>query len=375
MPNLTWVSSGYGWFALVVPILVAAPGYFGGDLSFGGLMMVVGAFNQVQQSLRWFVDHVSQIADWRATLLRVTALRDALLAIETLGEEAGRIDRVADPDGNLVLEDLTIALADGRAALEEARIEVRPGERVLIVGAQGAGKSALFRAIAGLWPCGTGTVRLPPEGEIMFMPDRPYLPLGTLAAAVCYPSEPGCLDEAAVGAALERVDLGHLLPALGREDRWDKVLGLDEQQRLAFARLLLQAPRWVVMDDAMDALEPAQRRRMLSIFEQELASYRGGPDRACARPGRLLSPDAPAGPGLERRAPALAPTPGQGAGPGRGRLLRNADRCPSRTTSTMTPCSTWCSGRRSATSGTSPIRAAVWRASAATCAPSMAWRS
>ena len=93
-------------------------------------MMVVGAFNQVQQALRWFVDHVSQIADWRATLLRVTALRDALLAIETLGEEAGRIDRVADPDGNLVLEDLTIALADGRAALEEARIEVRPGERV-----------------------------------------------------------------------------------------------------------------------------------------------------------------------------------------------------------------------------------------------------
>ncbi len=285
LANLTWVTSGYGWFALVVPILVAAPGYFGGDLSFGGLMMVVGAFNQVQQSLRWFVDNVSQIADWRATLLRVTALRDALLAIDTLGEEAGRIRRIKDAAGNLVLEDLTIALADGRAALDRPLVEVKPGERVLIVGAPGAGKSALFRALAGLWPCGTGTVRLPPPGEVMFMPDRPYLPLGTLGAAVCYPSAPGCLDEAAVRAALERVELGRLLPSLGREDRWDKVLSLDEQQRLAFARLLLQAPRWVVLDDAMDALEPAQRRLMLSIFEQELAGT------AVVRIARAPDPD------------------------------------------------------------------------------------
>ena len=119
LARLTWISSGYGWFALVVPILVAAPGYFGGDLSFGGLMMVVGAFNQVQSSLRWFVDNVSQIADWRATLQRITMFRDALLAIETLGEDAGRIRRVEDPAGHLVLEDLTIQLADGRAALDQ----------------------------------------------------------------------------------------------------------------------------------------------------------------------------------------------------------------------------------------------------------------
>jgi putative ATP-binding cassette transporter len=271
LANLTWVTSGYGWFAIVVPILVAAPGYFDGELSFGGLMMVVGAFNQVQQSLRWFVDNVSQIADWRATLLRVTALRDALLAIETLGEEAGRIRREQEPGGNLVLENLTVALADGRAALDQDRIEVRSGERVLITGAPGAGKSALFRAIAGLWPCGTGTVRLPPPDEIMFMPDRPYLPLGTLAAAICYPSEPGCLDEAAVRAALERVELGRLVPSLERDERWDKILSMDEQQRVAFARLLLQAPRWVIMDDAMSALGPAQRRLVLSLFERELA--------------------------------------------------------------------------------------------------------
>ena len=181
LAKVMWISSGYGWFALVVPILVAAPGYFGGDLSFGSLMMVVGAFNQVQSSLRWFVDNVSQIADWRATLQRITMFRDALLAIETLGEDAGRIERVEDPAGHLVLEGLTIQLADGRVTLDQARVEVMPAERVLILGDPGAGKSALFRAIAGLWPCGTGTIRLPPQDEIVFMPDRPYLPLGTLA--------------------------------------------------------------------------------------------------------------------------------------------------------------------------------------------------
>ncbi len=271
LARLAWISSGYGWLAIVVPILVAAPGYFGGDLSFGGLMMVVGAFNQVQSSLRWFVDNVSQIADWRATLQRIALFRDALLAIETLGEDVGRIRRVQDEAGNLVLENLSIQLAEGRVALDQPVVEVKPGERVLIVGEPGAGKSALFRAIAGLWTCGSGTVRLPPEGEIVFMPDRPYLPLGTLHAAVCYPSAPDCLDETAVRAALERVELGRLLPSLDREERWDKVLSLEEQQRLAFARLLLQAPHWAVLDDAMGALQPAGRRLMLSLFERELA--------------------------------------------------------------------------------------------------------
>jgi putative ATP-binding cassette transporter len=174
LARLTWITSGYGWLALVVPIVVAAPGYFDGELSFGVLMMVVGAFNQVQSSLRWFVDNLAQIADWRATLLRIVAFRDALPAVETIGEEAGRI-AVVDGKGSdrLVLEELEVALPDDCATLDQPRVEVAPGERIQILGAAGSGKSTLFRALAGMWPWGAGTIRLPARATMMFMPQRP----------------------------------------------------------------------------------------------------------------------------------------------------------------------------------------------------------
>jgi vitamin B12/bleomycin/antimicrobial peptide transport system ATP-binding/permease protein len=270
LARLTWVTSGYGWLALVAPILVAAPGYFSGGLSFGGLIMVIGAFNQVQQALRWFVDNFSQIADWRATLLRVVALRDALEAPETTARDPDRIAVAVDQTQRLVLENLSLALAGSRAALEQSRVEVAPGERVLIVAEHGADKSALFRALAGLWPWGAGTIHLPPRDTMMLMPPRPYLPLGTLRAGASYPAAPERFDHAAVASALERVGLGHLLASLDREGRWDKDLSLEEQQRLAFARLLLHRPRWVLLDDALGALDEEQRQFMLSIFEDEL---------------------------------------------------------------------------------------------------------
>ena len=271
LARLTWVTSGHGWLGLVAPILVAAPGYFGGGLSFGGLMMVIGAFNQVQQSLRWFVEHFDQIADWRATLLRVMALRDALSADDTPGGEPGGIELLEHPLGHLGFENLSVTLGGARATLDPARVEVAPGERVLIIADRGSDKSTLFRAMAGLWPWGTGTIHLPPRRSMMFMPQRPYLPLGSLHAAVSYPAEPERFESAEVGATLERVGLDYLVPSIDRKQRWDKDLSLDEQQRLAFARLLLHQPRWVLLDDAMGALEEDHRRLMLSIFEDELA--------------------------------------------------------------------------------------------------------
>jgi putative ATP-binding cassette transporter len=261
LARLTWVTSGYGWLALVVPIVVAAPGYFDGELSFGALMMVVGAFNQVQSSLRWFVDNLAQIADWRATLLRVVAFRNALPAVEMIGLETGRIEIVDAGSDKLVLENLEVALLDACATLDQARVELHPG----------GGKSTLFRALAGMWPWGAGTIQLPPRAAMMFMPQRPYLPLGTLRAAVSYPAEPDRFDDGAVRAALERLDLGHLAPALDGTEHWERQLPLDEQQRLAFARLLLHRPRWVVIDDAMSALGDEHRRLVLSLSERELA--------------------------------------------------------------------------------------------------------
>ena len=323
LARLTWITSGYGWLALVVPIVVAAPGYFDGELSFGALMMVVGAFNQVQTSLRWFVDNLAQIADWRATLLRITAFRDVLPTVEAIGEEAGHITLVEGQAEQLVLDDLGVALPDECATLDQARVEVSPGDRIQILGAAGGGKSLIFRALAGMWPWGVGTIQLPPREAMMFMPQRPYLPLGTLRAAVSYPAVADQFDDAAVRAALERVDLGHLAPSLDRSERWDRQLSLDEQQRLAFARLLLHAPRWVVLDDAIGALSEDHRRLVLSIFERELAGaavLRFGRDPAphCAWDRTLHIVRRPGGPclrsGVPRAARAVAATP-TGSGP------------------------------------------------------------
>lgn len=271
LARLTWITSGYGWLALVVPIAVAAPGYFAGSLSFGALMMVVGAFNQVQQALRWFVDNFPRIADWRATLLRVVEFRDVLPSLAAIGEEAGHIEFVTHPAGRIALNDLSVALVEGRAVLDEPRIELSPGDHLLIVGAPGSGKSTLFRALAGLWPWGTGVVQLPPRSALMFVPQRPYLPLGTLRTAIVYPARSASFDDAALQRVLARVGLDHLAAALDTERRWDNELTLDEQQRLAFARILLHAPQGVVLDDAMASLDEEHRRLMLSIFERELA--------------------------------------------------------------------------------------------------------
>jgi putative ATP-binding cassette transporter len=268
--RLTWVTSGYGWLALVIPFIVAAPGYFAGTLSFGGLMMVAGAFIQVQQALRWFVDNFPRIADWRATLLRVSALRSGLLRLEQLGEHADHLKIEEAPAGRLELDDVAILLPKGSAALDRSRVEIAAGEHVLILGGPRSGKTTLFRALAGLWPWGRGTLRLPPRERMMFLPQRPYLPLGTLRAALAYPASETLFDDRLLRGALERAGLGHLTPSLHVEARWDRDLSLEEQQRLAFARLLVHKPEWVVMDDALGALAPEQQRDMLAMLAREL---------------------------------------------------------------------------------------------------------
>lgn len=270
LARLTWITSGYGWLAIVVPILAAAPGYFSGRLSFGGMMMVVGAFNQVQAALRYFVDNFPKIADWRSAVLRVATFRQAAIDLEEITAENGEIDVQPHPKGWLSFEGLSVALSDGSILIEDATAEIQPGERVLIMGESGAGKSTLFRALSGLWPWGSGTIRIPPGNEMMFLPQRPYLPLGTLRAAISYPASPETFDDAQLRTALERCGLGEFVEMLDRQERWDRSLSLGQQQRVAFARVLLHRPRWVFMDEATSALDEENQASMLALFDNEL---------------------------------------------------------------------------------------------------------
>jgi putative ATP-binding cassette transporter len=271
LSRLTWITSGYGWVAIVVPIIVAAPGYLNGGLTLGGLMMVVGAFNQVQSSLRWFVDQFPSIADWRASLRRVSAFKAAVAEVDDIDEAVERIKLVRHPEGKLAFEGVSVLLSDGRVIIQEATVEIGPGERALIVGESGAGKSTLFRALAGLWPWGGGTIRLPDPSTMMFMAQRPYLPLGTMRSAITYPNPPDAFEKADVEAVVKRVGLAEFLPVLDFETRFDKSLSLGQQQLVGFARLLLHRPSWVFLDEATSALDEVSQRRVMSIFDKELS--------------------------------------------------------------------------------------------------------
>jgi putative ATP-binding cassette transporter len=270
LTNLTWITAGYGWFTLVAPILVAAPLYFEGTLSFGGLMMAAGAFNQVQSSLRWFVDNFSTIADWRATLLRVASFRRAVIVTDRLHDVASRITFEEGAPGAMTIESLEIASPAGCTMLEETKVEVKAGERVFVVGEPGAGKTLLFRALAGLWPWGAGRVAWPKGEALFYMPRTPYLPPGTLAEVLAYPLKVADFRARAFTDALYRLGLRRLVPMLDMSRRWDRELSDDEQQSLVFARLLIHAPPWVLIDEVLDSIDEDTRARVLDIFAKDL---------------------------------------------------------------------------------------------------------
>jgi vitamin B12/bleomycin/antimicrobial peptide transport system ATP-binding/permease protein len=266
LTRLTWVTAGYGWFTIVAPILVAAPGYLSSDMTFGELMMLVGAFNQVQTSLRWFVDNFASIADWRATLLRVATFRKTILTMDKLGLTASRI-AIDEGDGpSIRIDDLHVATPAGCVTLSEPHLELKPGERVLIVGERGEGKTLLFRAIVGLWPWGSGHITRPARQSVAFIPTHAYVPPGVLRSSITYPGAADAANDAAIAKALANVGLDRLKPMLGKAGRWDRELNDDEKQRIAFARVILQRPRWIVIDNALDLVDPVSRRRIEAIF-------------------------------------------------------------------------------------------------------------
>ncbi|MBG0812555.1 ABC transporter ATP-binding protein/permease [Methylosinus sp. H3A] len=290
--NLSWVTAGYGWFTIVGPIVVAAPAFFSGDLTLGGLLMSAGAFTQVQQSLRWFVDNAGAIADWRATLHRVGAFRLALLEVDKIGEATSRIEFGEAASERLVLDELQVSLPTGSIRLSESHVEASRGARILIVGAARSGKTCLFRAIAGLWPWGSGRIELPLPARVMFMPKRPFIPDGDLRHILAYPGPPDAFQDEQLLAALTSLDLGYLGPDLYRSARWDQELTHEEQLGLAFARLLLHKPDWVVVDEAIEAISPERRDLVFEALANELSSTSllviGGPRAEASHYNRIL---------------------------------------------------------------------------------------
>ena len=272
LTNLTWVTAGFGWVTNVAPILVAAPLYFAGKISFGGLMMAAAAFTQAQSSLRWFVDNFSVIADWRATLLRVASFRHALSTADVLPEFETRIDYAEGEPGRIVIDDLAILSAMGCDMLRERSVVVHSGERVLIVGAPGTGKTQLFRALAGLWPWGSGRITRPRGETIAYLPrGTPYLPRASLREVLAYPLKTERFTDPAFAQALSRLGLQRLVPLLDATQRWDRELTPDEQVSLAVARIMLQQPSWVLIDDTFGTLEDDALERVIDVFTNELA--------------------------------------------------------------------------------------------------------
>lgn len=271
LTNLTWVTAGFGWITGIAPILVAAPLYFGGKTTFGGMMMAAAAFTQAQGSLRWFVDNFSAIADWRATLLRVANFRQALVATDMKRDFKSRITYEEGPPGQMTLEDVQVDSPVGREMFQDRTVVLNAGEHVLICGAPGEGKTPLFRALAGLWPWGSGRIIRPKGETILYVPrGTPYLPRGTLREVLAYPLKTDRFEESHYVQALERIGLSRLVSKLDETQRWDRDLSQDEQLALALARVVLQAPPWVLLDDTFASLDDATLERVIDIFTHDV---------------------------------------------------------------------------------------------------------
>ncbi len=266
--NLRWVSAGYGWLTIIAPILIAAPVYFSGDLTFGGLMMAVGAFNQVYTALRWYVDNFSTIADWKASLMRVANFRQALVLMETHPPAADcKHPAQADEDA-VVLRNVAVSAgqASGSFRLKETDIVIRPGERIVVNGDPGANRRLLFAALAGWWADWTGTIVLPEKAHMLFVPYVSYLPQAPLRDAIAFPVQADAYGDERIGAALERVGLAELIPRLDVAARWDRQLDREQQVALAVARILLTPADWIVFEDTLEGLEPEVAERLSSAL-------------------------------------------------------------------------------------------------------------
>jgi putative ATP-binding cassette transporter len=263
--RLTWFTAGYAQVAVIFPVVVVAPRYFAKQIGLGGLMQIVNAFSAVQSSLSYIISSYTEIAAWQAVTERLSAFDERLFAIREPVCAPRRIV-IRRGDTGIAVEDLDLDLPDGTPLLRGIDFTAAPGEAMLIIGPTGAGKSTLLRAIAGIWRFGRGEIRLR-EDRILFLPQRPYMPLDTLCCALVYPhgdNYPFSTEQ--LTAALEKVGLGALATELDEVENWSQRLSLGEQQRLAFARILLAEPTLVFLDEATSALDERSEAHLYGLL-------------------------------------------------------------------------------------------------------------
>jgi putative ATP-binding cassette transporter len=268
--KLTWLTTGYQQLAIVFPFIVAAPRYFAKVIQLGGLMQISSAFGQVQDSLSFIVNSYTTIAEYQSVVERLSGFTNRIDEIAAEQAAAHAIE-IEHGGGGIAVEALDLELPDGAPLHHDIALAADPGQPLLITGPSGTGKSTVLRAIAGLWPFGRGHIRMP-EGRALFLPQRPYLPLGSLADAIAYPRAAAELPRERLAEALHAVGLGRLVDQLDEDSNWAQRLSIGEQQRLAFARILLVRPEIVFLDEATSALDEAAEMALYRMLRE--ASWR-----------------------------------------------------------------------------------------------------
>ena len=262
--QLIWLNSGYSQIAIIFPLVVAMPRFLAKEITLGGLMQISSAFGRVQESLSYFVDMYASIAEWQAVVERLTGF--GLHMRQVKEEDAQKeLHREITATGDIVADRLTVKLPDGGSLLENGNFTLKPGANVLIKGVSGSGKSTLLRVFSGIWPYVLCRLFLPSEDKIMFIPQRPYLPLGTLREALLYPGAETRTDEE-LKKLMSACSIGYLSEKLPEEADWSHVLSIGEQQRLAFVRALIYKPLWLFLDEASSALDEETEARVYSLL-------------------------------------------------------------------------------------------------------------
>lgn len=266
--QLVWLNSGYSQIAIIFPFVLAIPRFLSRELTLGGLMQVATAFGRVQDSLSYFVDMYTSLTEWQAVVTRLTGFEEDMTAMRETNSQS-HMQREQSQDGNVHLNHLEVDLPNGNILLQPMNFVLTRGQNVLIKGSSGSGKSTLLRALAGIWPYAKGQLALPHQDRILFIPQRPYLPLGTLRDALQYPGKKEFTD-AKLQEALEKCKVGYLGVHLHEEGDWSHVFSIGEQQRLAFARAYLMQPEWLFMDESTSALDEATEAALYQLLTEEM---------------------------------------------------------------------------------------------------------